>query len=75
MITASLTLNKDQLDIVMLSVRDSLNWYRFSSTDSDHSKELQAHYALKARECIAVEEIISDARRELVRQEMKRTRK
>ena len=71
MITATVTLTKDQLDIAMLSVRDTLDWYRFGSQDADYSDELRAHYAHKAEQCLALEEIISDARKELVMQQIR----
>ncbi len=73
--TTTLTLTKDQLDIAMLSVRDTLDWYRFGSQDADYSDELRAHYARKASECLALEEIISDARKELIRQQMQGVQK
>lgn len=69
--TTTLTLTKDQLNIAIAAVRDTLNWYRFSSQDADHSPALRAHYAQKADECLALEEIISGARKELIRSEMK----
>ena len=69
--TATLTLTKDQLNIAIASIRDTLNWYRFSSQDADHSPALRAHYAQKADECLALEEVISNARKELIRSEMK----
>ena len=73
--TTTLTLTKDQLDIAMLAVRDTLDWYRFGSQDADYSDELRAHYARKASECLALEEIISDARKELIRQQMQGVQK
>ena len=69
MITASLTLNKDQLDIAMLSIRDSIDWYR------KHITDFPDIYAQRLEEYLDVEEIISDARRELIRQEMTGGRK
>lgn len=71
--TTTLTFTKEQLDIAMLSVRDTLDWYRFGSQDADYSDELRAHYARKANECLALEEIISDARKELVMQQIRGT--
>lgn len=69
MITASLTLNKDQLDIAMLSIRDSIDWYR------KHITDFPDIYAQRLEEYLDVEEIISDARRELIMQELKGSRK
>ena len=57
MITASLTLNKDQLDIAMLIT------------------DFPDIYAQRLEEYLDVEEIISDARRELIMQELKGSRK
>ncbi len=71
--TATLTLTKEQLDIAMLSVRDTLDWYRFGSQDADYSDELRAHYAHKTEQCLALEEIISEARKELIMQQIQGT--
>ena len=72
---ATLTLTKEQLDIAMMSVRDTLDWYRFSAQDIDYTPALREHYAHKTEQCLALEEIISDARKELIRQQMQGVQK
>lgn len=72
--TIALNLTKDQLEIAMVSVRDGINWYRSSARNED-SKDLRAYYTRKANEYLALEEIFSDARKELINAEMKGSRK
>lgn len=68
--TPTLTLTKDQLDIAMLSVRDSYDWYK-SKAKNAKDEEACLYYSEKAKECLDVAEILSVTRRELIRQEMK----
>lgn len=67
---ATLNLTKDQLDIAMLSIRDSYDWYKTKAKNAQ-DEEACLYYSAKAKECLDVAETFSVTRRELIKQEMK----
>ena len=69
MSTATLVLIKDQLDIAMLSVRDSYDWYKTKARNAQ-DEEAFLYYSAKAQEYLDVAEIFSINRRKLIQQKM-----
>ena len=70
--TAILRLNKHELNNILISIQDSLNCYRFKLC-SAITKEQQILYKQKTNEYLNIEEIVSNARKELVKKELNET--
>ena len=69
--TATLTLNRDQINTILVSVRDSINWFRYCSQGIDLSDDLND----RLNQFLQIDEIFSDAKKELIRAEMKGAQK